>query len=123
MAFFADSNKVTPLPLPGNHSGGTVNPLFTCQPDHPRHRPGSATSERMEIHLHRYRPGGLTSEGSHEAAEQAYFVLEGTMRAKVGESEYLAGAGSCVLIPRGVQHSFENAGDDELVFVFVNCSL
>lgn len=123
MEFFADSRKVSTLPLGGSHSSGTVHPLFTSQPDHPRHRPGSATSERLEIHLHRYQPGGGTGEERHEAGEQAYYIIEGQMRAKVGAKEYLAEPGACVLIPRGVVHSFQNAGQGELVFLFVSCAL
>jgi mannose-6-phosphate isomerase-like protein (cupin superfamily) len=43
-------------------------------------------------------------------AEEAWYVIEGTMKFSIGEEEFIAGAGSFVLAPRGTLHSFSNIG-------------
>ncbi len=45
---------------------------------------------------------------SHEANEEIFYVVEGTMTFLVGEQEMDAPAGSFLRIPAGVVHGFEN---------------
>lgn len=45
---------------------------------------------------------------SHEANEELFYVVEGTMTFRVGEREVEAPAGSFLRIPAGVAHGFEN---------------
>ncbi|HUZ00378.1 MAG TPA: cupin domain-containing protein [Thermomicrobiaceae bacterium] len=44
----------------------------------------------------------------HHDDEEAWYVLEGTLRFRTGEREFDAPAGSAVLGPRGVAHTFWN---------------
>jgi len=46
----------------------------------------------------------------HHTAEEAFFVLEGEMTVHEESREHVAPAGSFVLIPRGLVHSFANRG-------------
>src|SRR3954470_3162681 len=50
--------------------------------------------------------------GAHSHPEDdVFFVLEGTMHFRTGEDWFEAPAGSFVLVPGGVTHTFENRGD------------
>lgn len=46
----------------------------------------------------------------HEQAEECWYVLEGEYRFTVGETQFTAGAGATVLVPRGTPHGLM-AGD------------
>jgi quercetin dioxygenase-like cupin family protein len=48
---------------------------------------------------------------THEAEDEAWFVIEGDLRFKLGDEVALAPAGSFVFVPRGVPHAFQNVGD------------
>src|ERR1700731_1312152 len=44
----------------------------------------------------------------HGRAEEGFYVLEGALSLRVGEWQVDAGAGTFVLVPRGVVHTFDN---------------
>ncbi|HEY1470478.1 MAG TPA: cupin domain-containing protein [Candidatus Acidoferrum sp.] len=46
----------------------------------------------------------------HHADDEAWYVLEGTLRVLVGKDEVEAHAGSGVLVPRGTVHTYWNPG-------------
>jgi mannose-6-phosphate isomerase-like protein (cupin superfamily) len=50
----------------------------------------------------------------HHGAEEAFYVLEGTMTVTTPEGAVDAPAGSFVLIPRGTVHAFANPGAEPL---------
>lgn len=53
-----------------------------------------------------------TGPGAHAHPEDdAFYVLEGTMRFLIGDAWIDCPAGSFVLAPGGVTHDFQNAGD------------
>jgi mannose-6-phosphate isomerase-like protein (cupin superfamily) len=45
----------------------------------------------------------------HYADDEAWYVLEGTLRVRVGDEVFEAGPGSAVLAPRGTPHAYGNA--------------
>src|SRR5262245_17443723 len=45
----------------------------------------------------------------HHADDEAWYVLEGMLRFRIGDSEFEAGPGSAVLAPKGTPHSYGNA--------------
>jgi quercetin dioxygenase-like cupin family protein len=45
----------------------------------------------------------------HHADDEAWYVLEGVLRFRIGDSEYEAGPGSAVLAPKGTPHTYGNA--------------
>src|SRR5579864_6647423 len=46
----------------------------------------------------------------HYKDDEAWYVLEGTLRVQSGEDEIEAHAGSGVLVPRGTPHTYWNPG-------------
>jgi mannose-6-phosphate isomerase-like protein (cupin superfamily) len=48
---------------------------------------------------------------SHEANEELFYVLEGTMTFQAGEDFVDAAPGTFLRIPAGVPHDFQNRGD------------
>ena len=50
----------------------------------------------------------------HEREDEYSFVLAGCMGVQIGEEIVEAGPGELVLKPRGVPHTFWNAGDEEV---------
>ena len=46
----------------------------------------------------------------HHADDEAWYVLEGTLRVLVGKDEVEAHAGSGVFVPRGTVHTYWNPG-------------
>jgi Cupin domain len=50
----------------------------------------------------------------HHSDDEAWYVLEGTLRVQAGENEIEAGAGSAVLAPRGTPHTYWNPGPGRL---------
>jgi quercetin dioxygenase-like cupin family protein len=48
---------------------------------------------------------------SHDNEDESWYVIEGTLRFKLGERIERAAAGSFVFVPRGTAHCFQNVGD------------
>jgi len=42
----------------------------------------------------------------HRSDDEAWYVLEGTLRVQVGENEIEARTGSAILVPRGTPHTY-----------------
>ena len=56
-------------------------------------------------------PGGTGSPPHyHVATEEALYLVEGELTLRLGERTARATAGSCILVPRGVVHTFTNTG-------------
>jgi quercetin dioxygenase-like cupin family protein len=55
-------------------------------------------------------PGGLHS---HPLQEERFEVVEGTMRFRLRREKIIAGPGTVVIVPPGIEHDFANAGDEE----------
>jgi quercetin dioxygenase-like cupin family protein len=47
----------------------------------------------------------------HRGENEAWYVIEGELRFRLGEDEASAPAGSFVFVPRGTPHCFQNPGD------------
>ena len=56
-------------------------------------------------------PGKGAGRHIHEQAEECWYVLEGDYRFTVGNSEFTAGAGATVLVPRGTPHGLVAGGE------------
>ena len=56
-------------------------------------------------------PGDGPPAHIHEAQDESWYVLEGTLRFRLGEERADARAGSFVFVPRGTVHCFKNVGD------------
>jgi mannose-6-phosphate isomerase-like protein (cupin superfamily) len=55
----------------------------------------------------------------HHKDDEAWYVLEGTLRVQSGDNEIEAGAGSAILVPRGTPHTYWNAGTGRLRYLLI----
>jgi uncharacterized cupin superfamily protein len=55
----------------------------------------------------------------HHADDEAWYVLEGTLRFRLGDDETEAGPGSAVFAPRGMPHAYGNAGTELARYLLV----
>ena len=55
----------------------------------------------------------------HGQAEECIYVLHGRLRIQLGGETHDARAGSCVFIPRGTPHHFQNVGHDRATLLGV----
>ena len=55
----------------------------------------------------------------HRSDDEAWYVLEGTLRVLVGDKEVEARAGSGVLVPRGTPHTYWNPGPEPLRYLLI----
>lgn len=56
----------------------------------------------------------------HPDGVHRMYVLEGKLRCTVGKEAMVMGPGDYMLIPKGVRHKFEKAGDGKAYFVTVD---
>ncbi len=59
-------------------------------------------------------PGYATPRHVHHHADEAFYVLEGTMRGFCGDRTWHASTGSFVWLPRGIPHGYAVDGDETL---------
>lgn len=62
----------------------------------------------LTIFVSTIQPGGGPPPHVHERQEEAHYVLEGAFSFLNQDTWIEAGAGSFILIPRGVRHAFRN---------------
>ncbi len=55
----------------------------------------------------------------HHADDEAWHVVSGALRFRLGNDEFVVGAGSTVLVPAGVPHTFGNAGPEPSRYVII----
>jgi mannose-6-phosphate isomerase-like protein (cupin superfamily) len=55
----------------------------------------------------------------HHGDDEAWYVLEGKLGFRLGDEDVLAGAGCAVLAPRGIPHTYWNAGEEEARYLLV----
>lgn len=67
-------------------------------------------------------PAGMSGPPphSHGHTTDYVYVVEGTLRVTVGDQEIDAPAGSYVLVPPGVVHTFANASEAPVRFLNIN---
>ena len=58
----------------------------------------------------------------HRRDDEAWYVLEGTLRIQVGKREVVAPAGSAVFVPRGTAHTYWNPGPGPVRYLLVMTS-
>lgn len=72
---------------------------------------GGETGGQFAVVEHPLRPGALAGPPhTHANEDEISFVLEGEVTVQIGEEVVRAGAGAYVVKPRGVPHTFWNAG-------------
>jgi quercetin dioxygenase-like cupin family protein len=67
-------------------------------------------------------PAGMQGPPPHRHSHttDTFYVLEGTLRVTVGDREVDAPAGSYILVPPNVVHTFANTSDEPVRFLNIN---
>jgi quercetin dioxygenase-like cupin family protein len=82
-----------------------------------------ARSEETEGALSVWESTAAPGEGPplhrHTDEDELMYVLDGTVRFRLAEDEHVAAAGSLVFIPRGLPHTWQNAGDQPARILFL----
>ena len=79
---------------------------------------GGTTGHRIgiaEITLAPHSDGPI--QHRHAEHDEGFYVVSGTARFTVGETEHDAPPGTLVMVPPGAPHTFANPGDEPLVMV------
>jgi quercetin dioxygenase-like cupin family protein len=77
-------------------------------------------TERFFCDVYCLEPGQAQKPHRHEGADKLYAVLEGEVRARVGEESVVIRGGEVVLAPAGIDHGLENASSGRAaVLVFM----
>jgi quercetin dioxygenase-like cupin family protein len=72
--------------------------------------PAQASGGAFSVVEHPVRPGTLAPPHTHADEDELSYVIEGTFGVRVGDQVLAAGPGAYVFKPRGVPHTFWNAG-------------
>jgi quercetin dioxygenase-like cupin family protein len=104
---------------PGEHvfDLASVNKIMGG-PDYSTANGACVEGDRMIVGLMRM-PAGTGAEPHSHPNEQWLYVLEGTFRAKIGDQEVEAPAGSVVYVPADVVHSGHATPERDVVFFTV----
>lgn len=79
---------------------------------------GGTTAHRLgigEVTIPPHTPGPL--QHRHAQHDEGFYVVSGTARFTVGETDYDAPAGTLVMVPPGAPHTFANPGDTPVVLL------
>ena len=87
-------------------------------PDYSTANGACVEGDRMIVGLMRM-PAGTGAEAHSHPNEQWIYILEGTFRAQIGDTELVAKPGSVVYVPSNVIHSGEATPDADVVFFTV----
>jgi quercetin dioxygenase-like cupin family protein len=74
--------------------------------------PGELTQGALSVVEHPVLPGTLVPPHVHRAEDELSYVLEGVFGVRIGDKVLEAGPGTYVFKPRGVPHTFWNAGEE-----------
>jgi quercetin dioxygenase-like cupin family protein len=84
-------------------------------PDYSTANGACVEGERMIVALMRM-PAGTGAEPHSHPNEQWIYILQGTFRAKIGEQDVEAKAGSVIYVPANAVHSGKATADGDVVF-------
>lgn len=73
---------------------------------------GRETGGAFSVVEHPVAPGTLVPPHTHQHEDELTYVLAGTIGARVGGRDVALGPGSYLIKPRGVSHTFWNAGPE-----------
>ena len=99
-----DSPDIAP-PLAGNVLGSAANNFVIAEWRDAGGPPGP--------------PRYIAPPHLHHADDEAWYVLEGVLRVRVGDREIEARAGASVLVPRGTVHAYWNPGPAPVRYLLI----
>jgi mannose-6-phosphate isomerase-like protein (cupin superfamily) len=96
-------NQIVSLPSEGRSLAlGGLGVIYKVLPED--------TSGALAVVEHPMEPRRLVRPHIHAREDEISYIIEGEIGVKIGEREIAAGPGTWVFKPRGVQHTFWNAG-------------
>jgi quercetin dioxygenase-like cupin family protein len=82
---------------------------------------GEQTGGLVSIVEHPIEPGALAPPHVHTNEDEYSYIVEGAVGVRVGDQEFTAEPGSYVLKPRGIPHTFWNAGPGPARLIEIIC--
>jgi len=76
-------------------------------------------THRMKLIRQVYEAGGTHFPHQHPSTEQAYYILEGTARVRVGDESFDVEAGTVIYLPPNTPHEMINTGEGRLVNLLI----
>ena len=71
----------------------------------------TADTPRFTFGIIDYAPGRELEQHVHQDEDDSFYILEGELTFTVEDEVVVAGPGTFVLVPPGLQHTFRNDGD------------
>ena len=99
------SLPITAPPLAGN-TLGSINDSFVIAEWRDAGAPPGPARWIAPLHVHHHD-------------DEAWYVVEGTLRVKKGDEEVEARAGSAVFVPRGTPHTYWNPSSELLRYLLI----
>jgi len=94
-----------------NHFGGALSkPLV---------RPETTGSRHIDYRISLYQPMAHVAKHAHKVQEQVYHVIEGEGLMEIDGEKRVVRKHDFIFLPPGVEHSIENTGLTDLVFLVV----
>ncbi len=109
-AFIKNIAEVPWREFPDHLGGALSKPLVM---------PDTAHSQHLDYRISMYQPKAYVKKHSHKIQEQVYHVLEGEGVMHVGGEDRVVRKHDFIYLPPGVEHSIENTGLVDLVFIVV----
>jgi mannose-6-phosphate isomerase-like protein (cupin superfamily) len=94
-----------------NHFGGALSKPLVM--------PDTAGSRHIDYRISMYQPKAYVEKHSHKVQEQVYHVIEGEGLMHIAGKDHVVRRHDFIYLPPGVEHSIENTGLVDLVFVVV----
>ena len=96
--------------FPDQHGGALSKPLVM---------PETAGSRHIDYRISMYRPMAHVKLHRHKVQEQVYHVLEGEGLMEIGDETRVVRRHDVIYLPPGIEHSINNTGVQDLVFIVV----
>ncbi|MCZ7658400.1 MAG: cupin domain-containing protein [Xanthobacteraceae bacterium] len=109
-AFIRNIAEVPWREFPDHHGGALSKPLVM---------PESAGARQLDYRISMYQPMAHVKLHKHKVQEQVYHVLEGEGLMEIDGEKHVVRKHDFIFLPPGVEHSIENTGLVDLVFIVV----
>ena len=96
--------------FPDHHGGALSKPLVM---------PETAGSQHIDYRISMYQPKAYVKLHKHKVQEQVYHVIEGEGLMEIDGEKRVVRKHDFIFLPPGVEHSIENTGLVDLVFLVV----
>ena len=92
-------------------------PIISLGSEQPRAQRKQFAAEGQSFSIHEWRGSGPGYLHVHHADDEAWQVLEGTVRFRFADRDIEAGAGSTVFVPAGVPHTYTTDGSGRYLII------